>query len=118
MLDENLLWGTQDLRLGRSFTFQKDNDPKHIAKTTQEWLRDKSPNVLEWPSQSSGMNQNQHLWRDLTIAVQQRSTFNLTEVEGICREEWEKLQILPKLAASYPRRPDDVITAKGASTKY
>ena len=37
-----LLQGTQDLRLGGRFNFQQDNDPKHTAKTTQEWLRDKS----------------------------------------------------------------------------
>ena len=52
ILNENLLQSSQDLRLGRSFTCQQDNDPKHTAKTTQEWLHDKSPNVLEWPSQS------------------------------------------------------------------
>ncbi|KAK6320196.1 hypothetical protein J4Q44_G00093030 [Coregonus suidteri] len=33
---ENLLQSTQDLRLGRRFTFQQDNDPKHTAKTTQD----------------------------------------------------------------------------------
>uniref|UniRef100_A0A4W5JLA6 Tc1-like transposase DDE domain-containing protein n=1 Tax=Hucho hucho TaxID=62062 RepID=A0A4W5JLA6_9TELE len=53
ILDENLLQSTQDLRLGRRFTFQQDNDPKHIAKTMQEWLRDKSLNVLEWPNQTT-----------------------------------------------------------------
>ena len=42
IIDENLLQSTQDLRLGRSFTFQQDNNPKHTAKTMQEWLRDKS----------------------------------------------------------------------------
>ncbi|CDQ80149.1 unnamed protein product [Oncorhynchus mykiss] len=42
ILHENLLQSTQDLRLGRMFTFQQDNDPKHTAKTTQEWLWDKS----------------------------------------------------------------------------
>jgi hypothetical protein len=47
----------------------------------------------------------EHLWRDLVIAVQQRSPSNLTELEMICREEWEKL---PKyscamLVVSYPR---------------
>ena len=46
---KNLLQSAQDLRLGRRFTFQQDNDPKHTAKTTQEWLRDKSLNVFEWP---------------------------------------------------------------------
>ena len=35
-LDENMLQSSQDLRLGRSFTFQQDDDPKHPAKTTQE----------------------------------------------------------------------------------
>ena len=42
ILDENLLQSAQDHRLGRRFTFQQDIDPKHKAKTTQEWLRDKS----------------------------------------------------------------------------
>ena len=42
ILDENLLQSAQDLRLGRRFTFQQDNDPKHTAKTMQESLRDKS----------------------------------------------------------------------------
>jgi hypothetical protein len=45
--DENLLQSAQVLRLGRQLTFQHDNDPKHSAKTTQEWLWDKSLNVLE-----------------------------------------------------------------------
>jgi hypothetical protein len=31
ILDENLLQGAQDLRLGQRFTFQPDNKPKHTA---------------------------------------------------------------------------------------
>ena len=48
-------------------------------------------NVLEWPSQCSELNPIEHLWRDLKIAVQRCSPSNLTELERICREEWEKL---------------------------
>ena len=112
IFDENLLQSAQDIRLGRRFTFQQDNNPKHTAKTTQEWLWDKSLNVLDWPSQSPDLN--------LKIAVQQRSPSNLTELERICREEWEKLakNRCAKLVASYPRRLKAVIAAKGASTKY
>ena len=44
ILDNNLLQSAQDLRLGKRFTFQQDNNPKHTAKTMQKWLRDKSLN--------------------------------------------------------------------------
>ena len=37
------------------------------------------------------LNLIEHLWRALKIAVQRHSPSNLTELERICREEWEKL---------------------------
>jgi hypothetical protein len=55
IFDENLLQSSQDLRLGPRITFQQNNDPKHTAKPTQEWLWDKS---LEWPSQSLDLNRS------------------------------------------------------------
>ena len=91
ILDENLLQRVLDLRLGRRFIFQQDNDPKHITKITKEWLQDNSVNVLEWPSQSPDLNPIKHLWRDLKMAVHQRSPSNLMELERSCKEEWEKL---------------------------
>jgi hypothetical protein len=66
------------------------------------------------------MNLIKHLWRDLTTAVQQHSPSNLTELERICREEWEKLPKyrFAKLGASYSRRLEAVIADKDTSTKY
>ena len=120
ILEENLLQSAQDLRLGRRFTFQQDNDPKHTAKITKEWLRNKSVTILDWPSQSPDLNPIEHLWRDLKMAVHQRSPSNLTELERICKEEWQRIpkSRCEKLVASFPRRLMAVLAQKGASTQY
>ncbi len=85
ILDENLLQSAQDLRLGRRFT---------------------SVTVLEWPSQSPDLNPIEHLWRDLKMAVHQRLPSNLTELERICKEEWQRIpkSRCEKLVASFPKR--------------
>ena len=113
ILEENLFQSALDLRLGRRFTFQQDNDPKHTAKITKEWLRNNSVTILDWPSQSPDLNPIEHHWRDLKLAVHQRSPSNLTELERICKEEWQRIpkSRCEKLVASFPRRGD-------ASTQY
>ena len=53
---KNLLPFARKLKLQRKFTFQHVNDPKHTAKATLEWLRNKKINVLELSSQSPDLN--------------------------------------------------------------
>ncbi|KAG2466509.1 TCB1 transposase, partial [Polypterus senegalus] len=120
ILDENLLQSALDRRLWRRFIFQQDNDPKHTAKISKEWLQDNSVNVLEWPSQSPDLNLIEHLWRDLKMAVHRRFPSNLMELERCCKEKWSKLakDRCAKLVASYSKRLEAVIAAKGTSTKY
>ena len=120
ILEENLLQPALDLRLGQRFIFQQDNDPKHTAKISKEWLQDNSVNILEWPSQSPDLNPIEHLWRELKMAVHRRFPSNLMELERCCKEEWAKLPIdgCAKLVALYSKRLKAVIAAKGASTKY
>ncbi|KAG2468130.1 TCB1 transposase, partial [Polypterus senegalus] len=120
ILDENLLQSALELRLGRRFIFQQDNNPKHTAKISKEWLQDNSVNVLEWPSQSPDLNPIEHVWRDLKMAVHRCFPSNLMELERCCKEEWAKLakDRCAKLVAPYSKRFEAVIAAKGASTKY
>uniref|UniRef100_A0A8C9Y3Z0 Activating signal cointegrator 1 complex subunit 3 n=1 Tax=Sander lucioperca TaxID=283035 RepID=A0A8C9Y3Z0_SANLU len=44
--------------MGRGWVFQHDNDPKHTARITKEWLCKKHIKVLAWPSQSPDLKPN------------------------------------------------------------
>ncbi len=97
-----------------------DSDLKHTARKCKSALR-----RTLWMSQSWGhsvkhpVNPIKHLWRYLKIAVHKWPPSNLTELEMVCREDWQKFtkSRYTELVASYPTRHHAVIAAKGASTK-
>lgn len=120
ILEKNVMPSVKKLKLGRHWTFQQDNDPKHTSKSTKAWFQKKGWQVLEWPSQSPDLNPIENLWWDLKKAVAARRPKNITELEAIAHEEWAKIpkERCQKLTSSYAKRLQQVIAAKGCCTKY
>ncbi len=108
------------LKMGRGWVFQHDNDPKHTAKATKEWLKKKHITFLEWPSQSPDLHPIENLWRELKVWDAKRQPQNLNDSEKICKEEWDKIppEMCANLVANYKKRLTSVIANKGFATKY
>ncbi|KAF2353516.1 hypothetical protein FHG87_015729 [Trinorchestia longiramus] len=120
ILKEQVLPSARLLKLKRGWKFQQDNDPKHTANETKEWLRMKKINILEWSSQSPDMNPIENLRRELKLKIQKRGPNNITEFKEICIEEWNKImpETCKRLVVNYYRRFEAIINNKGYATKY
>ncbi|CAJ0965804.1 unnamed protein product [Ranitomeya imitator] len=120
ILSANLLSSARALKMKRGWVFQHDNDPKHTARATKEWLRKKHFKVLEWPSQSPDLNPIENLWRELKVRVAKRKAKNITALEEMCMEEWANIPttVCGNLVETYRKRLTSVIANKGYITKY
>ncbi|CAJ0958522.1 unnamed protein product [Ranitomeya imitator] len=111
ILSANLHPSARALKMKRGWVFQHDNDPKHTARATKEWLRKKHFKVLEWPSQSPDLNPIENPWRELKVRVAKRKAKNITALEEICMEEWANIPttVCGNLVKTYRKRLTSVI---------
>lgn len=62
ILQDNLFQSASKLGIRDDFLFQQDNDPKHTARVTKEFLLYKVPRRLNTPPQSPDLNPIENLW--------------------------------------------------------
>ena len=102
--------------------FQHDNDPKHRAKSVQDWLKNQPFDVLQWPPQSPDLNPIEHLWAILKRRLNQYEgpPKGVLELWERIEAEWNKIgqEECLKLIESMPRRIQALLKAKGMWTDY
>lgn len=104
-----------------NFIFQqKDNDPKHTAKVTKQYLQNKGVHVMKWPSQSPDLNPIENLWSIFDRQMKDRRPSNESELFEMISEGWKQisLSLCRALVESMPSRCQAVIDANGYPTKY
>ena len=102
--------------------FQQDNDPKHIAKITTEYLKEKGFTILFWPPNSPDLNPIEHLWAHLKrqLAKYPRSPTSIKDFWERVQQTWNNIdtKVCQDLISSMPRRVETVRKARGRYTKY
>ncbi len=84
ILKQNMMPSLQ--KLGRTAVFQKNNNPKHPAKTTTALLMKLKVKVMEWPSMLD-LNPTEHMWGILKQKVEKHHVSNIQQLHDAIMEE-------------------------------
>ena len=116
ILGNNFLPSVRALKMGRGWSSNMTMTQNIWPRQQRSGSKKKNIEVLEWPSQSPGLN----LWREMKLRVAKQQPRNLEDLERICKEEWTKIppKICANLLKNYNKHLTSVLANKGFSTKY
>lgn len=105
---------------GKDFLFESDNDPKHTARHTEDFLVGLQVPILKIPSNSPDVSPIENLYAILKQNFAKKRYFTLEELQKATVKEWANIEsnITEQLISSMPDRIQVIITNKGGYTKY
>src|SRR4051794_40287745 len=69
-----------------TWRLQQDNDPKHASRVTKSFIFEKRICIIDWPSNSPGLNPVENMWYIITNNVEKSMQRNVDEL----RDLWSK----------------------------
>lgn len=100
--------------------FLHDGPTVHRGAAATKALFDAGATVLDWPSYSPDLNVIENLWAHLAKKVDEHRCSDSEDLKRWIQHEWDELDkdYFTTLFASYPKRCQAVIDARGSHTKY
>ena len=120
ILDNNL-YSPYAGRLSRRYALLMDNDPKHTANVTKQWLNVHAPNFTsDFPPHSPDLNPIENIWSVVAEKVVKKSPKNLEALKKAIREVCLSIprEYILHATDSMDARCSEVITNQGGHTKY
>lgn len=106
--------------IGRGFTIQQDNDPKHSSNYCRNYLLNKEKQgtlkIMNWPPQSPDLNLIELLWDELDRRVRNKCPTSKETLWTLLQNTWNELDktTLQKLVNRMPRLVAQVLREKGS----
>ena len=119
ILKHHLLPGAT-MQFKRRWRLQQDNDLKHTSGVAKEFIKNKIPELLEWPANSPDLNPIENYWNVIKRRVEKRKPTNIDDLEQFMNEEIEKTDsnFLINFVNSMKDRCLAIISSDGERIKF